>query len=135
MNYFSGYLFSTDSNTIEILNKFREPINSLTFSIETNIVPMKMEHFNERCKIILSSIVNERCTIAISTDVEVQLIDIQERNRKKLVKLQENLKLWIDKTTTEKYKKKAKSFTKERDLSQVRLFQGFISKKNSFATV
>lgn len=86
-----------------------------------------MENFNERCKIILSSIVNERCTIAISTDVEVQLIDIQERNRKKLVKLQENLKLWIDKTTTEKYKKKAKSFTKERDLSQVRLFQGFIS--------
>lgn len=91
-----------------------------------------MDNFDERYKLILSSIVNEHCTIAISTDVEVQLIDIQERNRKKLAKLQESLKFLIDKTTTEKYKKKAKSYTKERDLSQVRLFHGFISFNNHF---
>lgn len=81
---------------------------------------MKFDDYNERNKLILSSIVNERCTIAISTDIEVQLIDIQERNKKKLAKLQEKLRGLIDKTTAEKYKKKAKPHTKERDLSQVR---------------
>lgn len=92
----------------------------MTFSEETNILAMKFDDYDERSKLILSSIVNERCTVAISTDIEVQLIDIQERNKKKLAKLQENLKGLIDKTTTEKYKKKAKPHTKDRDLSRVR---------------
>lgn len=96
-------------------------MNSLTFSEETNILAMKLDDYDGRNKLILSSIVNERCTVAISTDIEVQLIDIQERNKKKLTKLQLNLKGLIDKTTTEKYKKKAKPHTKERDLSQVRI--------------
>lgn len=117
----SGYLFSTDSKMLEILQKFQQPINTLTFSLETNILPMKMDTFSEREKFILTSIVNERCSVAISTDVNVQLIDIQERNKKKLAKLQENLKILIDKTSTEKYVKKAKSHIKERNLSQVRI--------------
>lgn len=80
-----------------------------------------MDAFSESEKLILTSIVNERCSVAISTEVNVQLIDIQERNKKKLAKLQENLKIFIDKTTTEKYVKKVKSHTKERNLSQVRI--------------
>ncbi|XP_055315839.1 valine--tRNA ligase-like isoform X2 [Sitodiplosis mosellana] len=115
-----SYLFSTDSKTLEILQKFQRPINSLTFSMETNILPTKMDAFLEREKLILTSILNERCTVAISTEVKVKLIDIQERNKKKLNKLQESLKFIIAKTTTDKYVKKAKPHIKERDLSQIR---------------
>lgn len=95
-------------------------MNSLTFSLETNIVPMKMDEFNEREKLILTSILNERCSIAISTDAKVQLINLEERNKGKLAKLKENLKFMIDKTTTEKYVKKTKPHMRQRDLAQVR---------------
>lgn len=83
---------------------------------------MKIDDFDEQNKLILSSIVNERCTVAISTDSEVQLVDIQERNKKKLAKLHENLHLLMEKTTAEKYIKKTKPRIKERDSSQVRQF-------------
>lgn len=119
----SGYLFSTDSTMLSILNTFQRPINSLTFSLETNILPIKMDTFDERELLILSSIVNERCTVAISTDVKVTLVDIQERNRKKLAKLQEKLQEIIEKTSTSAYIRKAKPPTKHRDISQVRIFQ------------
>lgn len=104
---------------LNILKKFQRPINSLTFALETIIQPTSMDAFDDREKLILSSIVNDRCSVAISTDVKVQLIDIQERNRKKLAKLQESLNLLIDKTTREKYIKKAKSYQKAKDLQQV----------------
>lgn len=83
---------------------------------------MKMDDFEYREKLILSSIVNERCSIGISTNVEVQLIDIQERNKKKLFKLKESLEILIKKTSTEKYHKRAKSDKKEKDLSHVRSY-------------
>lgn len=118
--FFAGYLFSTDTKTLEILQKFQQPINSLTFSLETNIVPMKMDEFTEREKLILTSILNDRCSVAIATDAKVQLINLEERNKGKLAKLKENLKFMIDKTTAEKYVKKAKPHIKQRDLSQVR---------------
>lgn len=79
-----------------------------------------MEQFNERDKLILSSTVNERCSVAISTDIPVQLIDIQDRNKKKLAKLQIMLKEMLDKISTEKYRQKAKPHTKQKDLIQVR---------------
>lgn len=78
-----------------------------------------MEEFEKRELLILDSIVNERCSVAISTEVKVQLIDIHERKKKKLVKLQEKLKLLIEKTSTEKYKKKTKQHWKEKDISEV----------------
>lgn len=80
---------------------------------------MTMDAFDEREKLILSSTVNDRCSVAISTDVKVQLINIHERNRKKLAKLQESLQLMLDKISREKYKQKAKSYHKSRDLLQV----------------
>lgn len=122
----SGYLFSTDTKTLEILQKYKRTINALTFSLETIILPIKMDTFSEREKLILSSIVNEHSTVAISTDIKVQLIDIQERNRKKLAKLQENLKFMNDKISTEKYVKKAKPHTKQRDLLQVCIYLIFL---------
>lgn len=119
INSIKGYLFSTDSNMLEILRKFQNPINSLTFSLETIIQPMAMDAFDDCDKLILSSIVNDRCSVAISTDIKVQLIDIQERNRKKLAKLEENLNYITTKMSSEKYKKKAKSYHKAKDLKQV----------------
>lgn len=115
-----GYVFSTDSNVLRILNEFQRPINSLTFSLETTIVPMEMEAFGERDTFILSSIVNERCSVAISTDVPVQLINIQERNKKKLSKLKDRLSEIQARISEKKYIERAKVHTKERDLAQVR---------------
>lgn len=104
---------------LRILNEFKRSINSLTFALETNIQPLQIDAFEQREKLVLSSIVNERCAVAISTDVEVQLIDIQERNKKKLSKLQDTLETLMNKISTEKYKKKTKPHIKQRDLNQV----------------
>lgn len=104
---------------LKILQQFERPINVLTFSVETSFLPMEMDVFSESQKLILTSILNERCSIGISTDVKVQLIDIQERNMKKLTKLEDNLKFMINKISKEKYCKKAKAHTKERDLLKV----------------
>lgn len=79
-----------------------------------------MDAFSERKNLILSSIVNERCSVAISTDVPVQLIDVQDRNKKKLEKLRGHLTEMLDKISTDKYQKKAKPHIKQRDLAQVR---------------
>lgn len=78
-----------------------------------------MDKFNERQKLILSSTVNERCSVGISTDMPVQLTNIQERNKKKLAKLEVQLKEMLDKISTEKYRRKAKPHTKQKDLIQV----------------
>lgn len=83
---------------------------------------MKMNEFTEPERLILTSILNERCSVAISTDKKVQLIDLDERNKKKLTKLKENLKSMIDYTTSEKYVKKTKPPKKERDLTKVRSY-------------
>lgn len=104
---------------LRILNEYQQPINSLTFSLETNILPMSMDDFNDRNKLILSSIVNECCSAAISTDVPVELIDIQDRNKKKLSKLQGQRDEILAKISTAKYQKKAKPHTKQRDSAQV----------------
>ncbi|XP_031639875.1 valine--tRNA ligase [Contarinia nasturtii] len=115
-----SYIFSTDAEMLKILKQFQRPINSLTFSVETSILPMEMDAFGEKEKLLLTSILNERCSIAISTDVKIQLVDIQERNKKKLAKLQENLKFMIDKISRDKYCKKATSRTKEKDSLKIR---------------
>lgn len=91
----------------------------LTFSLETCIVPSDISEYPEREKIILTSIVNNKCSVGISTDIPVRLIDIQERNKKKLAKLQDNLMELNERILTEKYRKKTKPHRKERDLAQV----------------
>lgn len=115
-----GYLFATDGTVLEILRKFQQPINSLTFSVETIVLPGQMAEFMEKEKFILSSIIDKCCSFGISTDVPVETVDIQERNKKKIAKLQARLDELNNKISTEKYMKKAKSHVKERDLCQVR---------------
>lgn len=78
-----------------------------------------MSVYAEREKLILTSIVNQNCSVGISTDIPVQLIDIQERNRKKLAKLQENLTQLNERMSSEKYRKKTKAHRREKDLAQV----------------
>lgn len=78
-----------------------------------------MSTFPEREKLILTSIVNNKCSVGISTDIPVQLIDIQERNKKKRAKLQNNLMEWQKRISNEKYRKKTKPHKKEADLVQV----------------
>lgn len=110
---------------LRILNEFERSINSLTFSLATSIQPLRIDEFEEREKLILSSIVNERCVVAISTDVQVQLIDIQERNKKKLAKLQDTLQTLMDRIATDKYQKKVKPQTKQNNLNQVHICNQF----------
>lgn len=112
-----GYLFTTDTNLLRILGECRHSIDQLTFSLETCIIPTEMSAYQEREKLILTSIVNRDCSVGISTDVPVQLIDIQERNRKKLAKLQQNLMELNERIA--KNRKKARPHRKERDLAQV----------------
>lgn len=114
-----GYLFTTDTNLLRILSKCHHTIDQLTFSLETCIIPSEISTYAEREKLILTSIVNKNCSVGISTDVPVQLIDIQERNKKKLAKLQENLTQLNERMLTEKYRKKTKPHRREKDLAQV----------------
>lgn len=88
--------------------------------METHIVPSEISVYPEREKLILTSIVNDKCTVGISTDLAVQLIDIQERNRKKVAKLQENLIKLQERMSNEKYRKKTKPHRIEKDLAEVR---------------
>lgn len=119
---FLGYLFTTDSDLLRILNECHHSIDMLTFSLETCIIPSEISAYPEREKLILTSIVNDKCSVGISTDVPVQLIDIQERNKKKLATLQENLMELKERISSEKYRKKTKPHRKERDLAQVCIF-------------
>lgn len=114
-----GYLFTTDSNLLRILNECHHPIDQLTFSLETCVIPSEMSVFADREKFILTSIINQNCSVGISTDVPVQLVDIQERNRKKLAKLQENLAQLNERMSTEKYRKKTKPHRRKTDFDQV----------------
>lgn len=114
-----GYLFTTDSNLLRIFNECHHPIDQLTFSLDTCVIPSEMSVYAEREKLILTSIINQNCSVGISTDVPVQLIDIQERNRKKLAKLQEHLTQLNERMSSEKYRKKTKPHRKKIDLDQV----------------
>lgn len=129
-----GYLFTTDSNLLRILSENRHSIDQLTFSLETCIIPSELSAYAEREKLILTSIVNRNCSVGITTDVPVQLIDIQERNRKKLAKLQENLMELNDRITNEKYRKKTKPHRKEKDLAQVCVCVEFVKQINFIIT-
>lgn len=117
-----GYLFTTDSNLQRIFNDYRHSIDSLTFSLETCVVPSEMSAYPKQDQLILTSILNNKCSVGISTDVPVQLVDIHERNKKKLAKLQANLIELQERISSEKYRRKTKSHRKERDLHQVSSF-------------
>lgn len=114
-----GHLFTTDSNLLRILNECRHSIDLLTFSLETCIVPTEMSAYSKPENLILTSIVNKKCSVGISTDIPLQLIDVHERNKKKLAKFQANLTEWKERISSEKYRKKAKPHRKENDLAQV----------------
>lgn len=87
--------------------------------METCIIPSEISVYSEREKLILTSIINNKCSVGITTDIPVQLIDIQERNKKKLATLHEDLMELKERISSEKYRKKAKPHRKEKDLAQV----------------
>lgn len=104
---------------IDSLNKFQDVMNTLTFSAGTTIHPTSIDQFEHHDKLILQSIVNESCTFGISTDIDVQLIDVHERSKRKLRRLEKELQEMNDKISTEKYKKKSKPHQIANDLSKV----------------
>lgn len=104
---------------IKTLKKFKDVINTLTFSVETSVHEIPINEFEHQEKIILNSMVNKSCTFGISTDVDVQIIDVHERNRKKLHRLELELKQLNDKMSSERYKRKTKPFRVANDLSKV----------------
>lgn len=113
------YLFSTDSNMLKSLNEFKNVINTLTFSCDTIILPTSIQQYDHSHKLLVSSIINPLCTFGVSTEVEVQLVNIQQRNRNKLQQLQVDLKNIDDKLATEKYQQNTSQRTKTKDLTKV----------------
>lgn len=104
---------------LESLNQFKNVINTLTFSCDTIILPISIQQYDNSHKLLVSSIINPLCTFGVSTDVEVQLVDVQQRNRKKLQQLQVDLKNIDDKLATEKYQQNTSQRTKTKDLTKV----------------
>lgn len=94
----------------------------MTFSAETIISSAPIEQSESYNKFILTSIINPLCSFGLVTDNDIELVDGNEHNRKKIVKLEKELKLIIDKTSTKKYQKNAKAHTKERDSTKVLIY-------------
>lgn len=83
---------------------------------------MSIQQYDHSRKLVVNSVINPLCTFGVSTDVEVQLVDVQQRNNKKLQQLQVDLNNFNDKLATEKYQQNTSHRTKTKDLAKVFVF-------------
>lgn len=112
------YLFTEDNKTRDNVEKFRNVINKLTFSFETNIEPAA--NHTKYNNFTVQSIVDHLCLFGIKVNKEVPVTtSAQNRNCKKLQKLEDALKLLMDRVNAERYKKSSNQEMKVKHTEEV----------------